>query len=353
MKEAKGAANEERLLDKLQDSLFKVTHAYNAAERTTTAREVLAIIRTVAAESDAPVGALKAIHVSEDTTLNEQAAQRLKQEIDVLNEVHHPSLVQIVDSNAASKWFVMEYFQKGSLDKYLMETSGNVFGTLLRVRPLVAGVAALHREGFVHRDIKPQNIFIADDDRLVLGDCGLVFDTSTSVTRVTLSSEKVGTTDFMPPWAMGGMRLEEVRPSFDVFSLGKIIWCMISGRAVLRLYYHHDTDHPDFDVEKLFPNAPEMAWARRLFEKCIVERERACLSNAVDLLDVIDETIEALRYGAQIPQQNMPLRCRVCGTGYYQPAEGLGGNLNLHCNNCGHIQHFSNIDRRPWWQNKG
>jgi len=268
----------------LSENLFKFSKAYNEADRMAFFQSVLEDLRAWGTENEAPVGALKVIHKSEDDTLNEQASARLGQEITVLSKVQHPSLIRILDSNLPEKWFVTDYFQRRSLDTHLTETKGDVLGALMRVRPLIEAVAALHREGFVHRDIKPQNIFVADDGRLVLGDCGLVFDTNSSGTRLTLLSEKVGTTDFMPAWVMGSMRIEDIRPSFDVFSLGKLIWCMISGKAVLRLHYHRDTEHPEFDVEKLFPNAPEMAWARRLFEKCIVERKESVFRMQISCL---------------------------------------------------------------------
>jgi serine/threonine protein kinase len=136
--------------------------------------------------------------------------------------------------------------------------------------------------------------------------------------RATLTPEKVGTTDFMPPWAMGNLRIDDIRPSFDVFSLGKIIWCMISARPVLRLWYHHDSEHPEFDVERMFPNDPSMAWARRIFDKCIVQRERECLKDANQLLAEIDRTIEALTFGGQILGINRTIRCRFCGIGVYR-----------------------------------
>ena len=88
----------------------------------------------------------------------------------------------------------------------------------------------------------------------------------------------------MPGWAFG-MRMDQVKPNFDVFSLGQVLWSMISGKRFLRLWYHR---HPDFDLQGLFPNNLAMGWAARILDKCIVEYERDSLNNASELLTEVD-----------------------------------------------------------------
>jgi hypothetical protein len=83
----------------------------------------------------------------------------------------------------------------------------------------------------------------------------------------------------MPPWA-SDKRIEDVAPSFDVFSLGKVFWSMLSGKDLMRFWHFADEDYPQNDLTKLFPDRPEMQLANDLFAKCIVERERECLPDA-------------------------------------------------------------------------
>ena len=104
------------------------------------------------------------------------------------------------------------------------------------MRPLVEAVAALHEVKIIHRDIKPDNIFVTDNG-LVLGDFGIAHLEDKDNTRVSETYENVGSRDWMPPWAMG-MRLDDVRPTFDVFGLGKVLWSMVSGKSKLRLWYY-------------------------------------------------------------------------------------------------------------------
>jgi serine/threonine protein kinase len=141
---------------------------------------------------------------------------------------------------------------------------------LVAFRPIVEAVSTLYEKGFIHRDIKPDNIFIADDDQLILGDLGLVINPSAADPGQTDTYENVGRRDRMPGWAFG-MRMDDVKPKFDVFSLAKVLWSMISGKQFLRLCYHHD---PQFELERLFPDNPSMGWAGRILDKCSVEHER-------------------------------------------------------------------------------
>ena len=263
------------------------------------------------------------------------------------------------------RWYVSRYYSGGVLIEKLDRFKGNVVGALQAFRGLVAGVAELHKGKMVHRDIKPQNVFIGDNGDLVLGDFGLVFFEDDEHTRLSATFENVGTRDWMPPWAMG-MRIEEIRPSFDVFSLGKVLWSLISGKKVLQLWYF---DRPQFDVEKQFPDAPHISLVRSIFEKSIVENETGCLESAAQLLAEVDRVISQIQRGGTRLRDNIVRHCGVCGIGQYElTTTGAGAERALvtefglepkgdHsfriycCGHCGHVQLFSRGTTRemPAW----
>lgn len=194
----------------------------------------------------------------------------------------------------------------------------------------------------------------------MLGDFGIVYIPDMQ-DRVTRTGERVGPRDYMPQWANLGVRHENVQPNFDVYMLGKLLWSMIDGRALLPREYHRHPEH-DFDLTKSFPNDPHMHLINLILDKCVVEQARQCLSGAQDLLLVVDEVLGIIERGGQLLEDDVPRPCHVCGKGHYQPEilreNNAVGFLRLWfsgasatdiatlgvrpfvCGNCGHVEFF-------------
>jgi serine/threonine protein kinase len=225
-------------------------------------------------------------------------------------------LVKLIDANETDKWIVTEYMSRGTLFDVPGNYKGNTYKALKAFRSLVETVASLHQENMVHRDIKPANIFLGDPDRLLLGDFGLIF-LPDQPERPTVSDERVGPRDYMPQWADLGERLQHVQPNFDVYMLGKLLWCMVSGRLKLPREYHR---RPAYDVTALFPNDPNMRTVNEILEKCVVEDPEHCLKSAGELLVLVDESLAVLERGVPMldGRGKLVLPCRVCGRGFYQ-----------------------------------
>ena len=328
-------------------------------------------------------GALKLLHSPADARDYGLSHKRISREIKAMNEVKHLNLLRILDYNVGfdyerfvkslgsddeidpkPPWFVSEFHPKGTLMKNKERFIGDFVCSLRAFRPLVEGVSKLHRAGFVHRDIKPENIFLDSSDNLVLGDFGLVFFSDERHTRISAAFENVGSRDWMPAWAMG-MRIEDVEPTFDVFSLGKVLWFMVANKPILRLWYYLKDE---FNLEKIFPDTPYINLANHLFKKCIVEEEQDCLPDATAFLEEVDKLLSIINRNADLISKDIERVCRVCGIGKYvlkidtDSASGKLHNFGLKavsgqyfkifiCNNCGHVQFFSFPDkeRPPAW----
>jgi serine/threonine protein kinase len=305
-------------------------------------------------EQDPELGALKVfIPRAEGPDAEQQMMVRLQNEIAVLSQ-NRPGLIRMLDSNIDERWIVTEYYPNGTLEAHPLHYRGNAHSALLAFRSLVSTAANLHKDGIVHRDIKPANIFVDSDGQIVLGDFGIVF-TPGNQDRATLTNERVGPRDFMPPWAEAG-RLEDVGFDFDVYMLGKLLWCMVTGKSrLVREYY----DREENNLTSIFKHDANMHAINQILDHSVVEDPRKCCRSAADLLLIVNTHLAIIESGGQLLNDGVPRPCHVCGLGEYKPERLNTWNIRLWpdgtstqtnttllavrpfaCSNCGHVQFF-------------
>ena len=181
--------------------------------------------------------ALKTLHRAEPA-----AIYRFKNEFRALADVTHPNLVQLYELLAdGERWFfTMELVEgcdflescrddTGSYSGDGVDPSGPKDPAALRdtVRQLVTGLSALHTAGKLHCDIKPSNIRVADDGRVVLLDFGLVQELFPASGELTVDAELAGTPAYMSPEQAAGARLTEAS---DWYSVGVVLYEALTGR---------------------------------------------------------------------------------------------------------------------------
>jgi serine/threonine protein kinase len=261
------------------------------------------------------IGALKVFAIpSTASEHGKKAIARLGREIEALKAVQHPNVLRLLHANADRHFMVTEYYDDGPLSKTTC-FKGNARASLEAFHGLVSGVAALHGAGYVHRDIKPANIFLASDGHLVLGDFGITFFADEAQTRLTdYIGEKVGTHDWMAPWSWTGGRLDvdSIKPNFDVFALGKVLWCMLTGDAMLPLWYHKE---PGYRLSERFPDTRHIPLVQLILDQTVVEREAACLKSASELVRLVDAALQIIRNEGDLLVDGR--QCHVCGKGTY------------------------------------
>ena len=303
-------------------------------------------------DSPSELGAMKIFKIRDEGG-EEQSLNRLKQEFKVLSE-NRPGLPKLLASNESERWIVTEFFPNGTLEDNILRYKGKPALALKAFLSLVNTVAQLHDERIVHRDIKPANIFVRHDDELVLGDFGIVF-LPNQPARLTRTDESVGPHDFTPPWADTGGRLEKVDCNFDVYSLGKVLWCMVSGRPVLKRESFREAEN---DISIMFRHDPHAYMINKILEKCVVERQKNCIG-IHDLRAMVIAFLNLIEQGGQLLNDGVPRPCHVCGYGEYRPEvlqqdQAIGAmrlwpssstpiSLSIKpftCDKCGHIQLF-------------
>ncbi len=213
--------------------------------------------------------ALKTLHRADPA-----AIFRFKNEFRALADVNHPNLVQLYELLLdGQRWFFtmelvdgldfLEYC-RGEL-AHVDEGEGGVpmpppdLGRLrAALRQLAVGLAGLHRAGKLHCDIKPSNIRVTHEGRVVLLDFGLVQELFPGHGELTLDAELAGTPAYMAPEQAAGQRLTEAA---DWYAVGVVLYEALTGRrpyygTFLEVLQHKQTTDPTPPGD-LLPDLPQ------------------------------------------------------------------------------------------------
>jgi serine/threonine protein kinase/tetratricopeptide (TPR) repeat protein len=188
--------------------------------------------------------------------------ERFLREIGIAARLTHPHIVPLIDSGEAIGllYYVAPYVPGGSLrDRLERERQLPVKDALRIVQEIAAGLDYAHRNGFVHRDVKPENILFADG-HAVLADFGIARACCTpgmpNVTEVGLA---LGTPEYMSPEQASGD--QNLGSQSDVYSLACVLYEMLAGDPPLTgvspraTMAKHVTEVPR-PVRVLRPDAP-------------------------------------------------------------------------------------------------
>ncbi|MCC6510613.1 MAG: serine/threonine protein kinase [Pirellulaceae bacterium] len=161
------------------------------------------------------------------------ARKRFAREAQATAAVIHPHVIPIhnVETGDRPPYLVMSYINGPSLQSHVDDHGPLPIDEVLRIgQQTAAGLAAAHAQGLVHRDVKPANILLEEGAmRVVLSDFGLARTVDdASLTRTGIVA---GTPHYMSPEQAGG---DAVDFRSDLFSLGCVLWFMLTGRPPFR-----------------------------------------------------------------------------------------------------------------------
>ena len=172
------------------------------------------------------VVALKRLH--RQLVQSPEALARLRRELEALGQLEHPSIVRSYD---VVKWegdptIVMDFVPGVDLAQRVEHGGPLPAAEVERVaRALLSALAAVHARGIVHRDVKPQNVRLHEDGRVVLLDFGSArLDAASQLTR---TGSTVGTPEYMPPELYVGPAYD---PRSDVYGVGATLFEALTGR---------------------------------------------------------------------------------------------------------------------------
>ncbi len=206
--------------------------------------------------------AIKVMHPS--LAVDASFVERFIREAKSVARLAHPNVVQVFDqgNDGSYVYLAMEYVAGCTLRDVLRERGALQPRAALDIlEPVLAALGAAHRAGFVHRDMKPENVLIGDDGRVKVADFGLVraVDTVTNTTGTVL-----GTVSYLAPEQIEDGTAD---PRVDVYACGVMLYEMLTGdkphdgdspAVILYKHLHEDVPPPSAAVPGMAYELDEM-----------------------------------------------------------------------------------------------
>jgi serine/threonine-protein kinase len=208
-----------------------------------------------ATSKDGERAAIKMLHTQ--LSRDEATKARFLREGYVANTIHHPGVVRVLEDGEAedgSVYLALELLVGETMEARRVRCGGAlpIDMALDYADQTLDALAAAHAKGIVHRDIKPDNVFLTTDGRVKLLDFGLARMKDARV-EATAAGVTIGTPEFMPPEQALG-RSAQVDARSDVWGLGATLFTAITGKHV----HEADTLH-----QQLVASAKQRARAIR------------------------------------------------------------------------------------------
>ncbi|HUO07013.1 MAG TPA: protein kinase [Phycisphaerae bacterium] len=160
--------------------------------------------------------------------------ERFLRESEAIAALHHPNIVQVFDAGdfGGRPYFAMEFVEGGNLAREINGVPQPAPRSAELVAMIADAVHTAHQRGIVHRDLKPANILLASDGTPKVTDFGLARQIEGDH-GITLTGLPIGTPSYMAPEQIRG-DLGGIGPATDVYSLGAILYELLTGRPPFR-----------------------------------------------------------------------------------------------------------------------
>ena len=236
-----------------------------------------------------------AIKVIRSSDASDVERSRFRTEAEAAAKLQHPNTVQIFDvgQNEGLDYLCMEYVSGGSLEQRLEGERPSIHAAAQLIATIAEAAEFAHRRGIIHRDLKPGNILL-DGEVPKIGDFGLAKRMLEDIDAQTQTGDVLGTPSYMSPEQAEG-KTDAIGPWSDIYSLGAILYEMLSGRppfvgdtplATIDLIRSQDPDPPS-SIEPKVPRDLDT-----ICLKCLSKEPARRYASAQDLADDLNRFLD-------------------------------------------------------------
>ncbi|MDA3863437.1 MAG: serine/threonine-protein kinase [Deltaproteobacteria bacterium] len=201
-----------------------------------------------------------------------EMSERFLSEAKAVNRINHPNIIEVFDFGKLPDgrlYLTMEYLEGIELEGKILEAPMELHEISMIFKQISDALQAAHEQGIIHRDLKPDNIFITKKGNKPLVkilDFGVakLLEPGMGNKHKTATGLIMGTPSYMSPEQAAG-RIEAISAPSDIYSLGIIVYQMISGRLPLeddvvpQLLVKHISEPPT-PIYEYVPNFPPNLW---------------------------------------------------------------------------------------------
>jgi len=220
-------------------------------------------------------------------------AERFNREVKLLGQLRHPSILTLIDSGEAdgSLFFVMPYVEGQSLRDVINQGPAPLGDAVRLLRDVVDALAYAHRQGIVHRDVKPENVLV-DDRHALVTDFGIALAVAGDPDggrRLTSAGRTLGSPNYMAPEQVAGSPDADSRG--DLYAFGVMAYELIAGRlpyeakhaAAMLMAHLNDAPVP---LARLRPDVPPAL--EKIVMRCLQKEPRSRWKSTDELLHAIE-----------------------------------------------------------------
>jgi serine/threonine protein kinase len=219
-------------------------------------------------------------HMASNPTL----LRRFEQEFRAASRLDHPNIVRALDygDTGNTPYLVMEFVEGESLGQKIERDGRMPEAESIRIIAQVAqGLHRAHKQGIIHRDVKPDNVMVTPSGEAKLADLGLVKEVDADL-NLTKTGRGLGTPHFMAPEQFRSAKDADVRA--DVYSLGATLYMMVTGELPFK------------------SNGPLDAWMKKMNNDLVPPRQ---------LVPSLSERTDwAIRRAMSPTKEQRPSNCR-------------------------------------------